>query len=161
MLKSISVNYTSEISNFIEKFKLQAASKKDYEVLIIKDIPKIANAFKLLSELNFKQQVVYKQILFSIIFKINERVNENQEEQPQIYDFKFKDKLLISFQSTIVKDGSKTFWKVPRIEKFKSIYIDDDEAQVIVHEFLVGEIKAGRTGKSIELYGAFTHDVHN
>ncbi|KAL7014992.1 hypothetical protein ACKWTF_016234 [Chironomus riparius] len=146
MPKSISVNYTSEISDFIEKFELEAASKKDYEVLIIKDIPKIANAFTLLSELNFKQQITYKPNLFGILFKVNERVNENQEEQPQIYDFKLKDKLLISFQSTIGKNGSKTFWKVPRIEKFKSIYIDDDEAQVIVHEFLVGEVKAGRTG---------------
>ena len=150
MLKSISIDYSSEISIFLESFDLEAANQEDFEVLIAENIPTLSNGVKLLSELSFNLQIINKPNVFGIILKVNEEISETQDEQQLISDFKIKDKLLISFQSTIGKHESKTYWKVPGYEKLKSIYIDDDENKCIasiIHEFLVDEIKAKRTGK--------------
>jgi len=149
MLKSKSINYLPEINKFLKRFNLITKNDHNFDILIIKNTPTFSNGVKLLSELSFKLQVLNKPNLFGAILKINEEINENQDEQPQIYDYNFKNRLLISFQSTLGKHEIKTYWKIPGCEKFNSLYIDDDQTEDVAnfcHEFLINEIKADRTG---------------
>lgn len=149
MFKSEPVNYLPEISEFLQHFELITKNDQNFDILILKNTPTFSNGVKLLSELSFKLQVLNKPNLFGIILKINEKINEFQDEQPQIYDYIFKNKLLISFQSTLGKHESKTYWKFPGCEKFNSLYIDDDQTEYVAnfcHEFLINEIKADRSG---------------
>jgi hypothetical protein len=152
MLESVSINFSPEIRDFVAVFEDKIKNLVNFDYLIIDNTPTFSNALKLLSEINFKQYIVSKPNLFAIIIKVNEQIDESHDDQPQIHDFTFKDHLLISYQSTIGKHESKSYWKGPGFEKFKTIYIDDDENEVIASffcVFIIDEIKTGRMGKKI------------
>jgi len=149
-MSSISIKYSPNNSRFLKNFDINIKKQQNFEVVIIKSIPTFSKGLNLLSKSWFKSQIVNNSKIIGISLKIREEIKEPQKEHPQIYEYASKDSILISFQSTVGNNVSKTYWKIHRSKKFYSLYIEDDQYQNLApyfHDFIVGEIKKGRLGE--------------
>lgn len=154
MNKEILVEYSLDESEFLSTFQGQIEYDQNFDVLKVYNVPTALKGLELISKNWFLSKICHHENLLGIKLKINEEFNENFNNKPHIFDFKFKESFLISFQSNFGSHESKNYWKIPETDKFYSLFIEDDKTDEITtfcQEVLIEETGEGRTGKSCDI----------
>jgi len=148
MNKNIQLEFILDENEFSQRFENAIEQNSMIDFLQIIKIPTLSKGLQLISQNWFEPKVFSNKQLDGIILKINGPI----DDLPDNLDLVLKRSILVFFQTTIGGHESKTYWKTAGRDKFYSIYIDDDSTDDVTafcHEFLISEIKNGRTGESI------------
>ena len=150
MAEFISIKFSLNIIEFMSNLPEALKDHENVELINITQTPSTIKAYELLMQWWFKSNVFDRENLYAINFKIDKMIHDKCTIMPHFFELCNKATFLISFQSTIGGHESKIYWKVPGRKQFYSIFIGDDESEDLTKnllEFLVEEIKNGRTGK--------------
>ena len=161
MSNTLDLEFSLNEEEFAELIGNESKINQNVNSLVISNTPNVEKGAELLTKNGFKESIQKFQNLSGIIFKISDKFDETLDFKSFILCPGFEGLILVAFQSA---HESKTCWKVRDHDKLYSIFIDDDSTGCITaffHEFLIEELKNGRTGKINELNDLFISKLMN
>jgi len=129
-----------------ENFEAEIDRNPDFDCIVIHNIPTSQSGLKLILNDWFKPEICELPNVFGIILKINAEINEKFNDGPRSLDFRSKTSFLVAYESTVGNHETIIFWNAPGNKEFYSIFTDGNATNVLC-DFLIQEIKAGRSGK--------------
>lgn len=118
----------------------------DFDCVVIQNVPTFQLGLEFILNDWFKPGICDLPNVFGIILKINAGISEKFNDGPRSFEFRNKPSFLVAFESTVGNHETIIFWKAPGNDEFYSICTDGNVTTVLC-DFLIQEIKAGRSGK--------------
>ncbi|CAG9810368.1 unnamed protein product [Chironomus riparius] len=145
----ILVDYFADQAAFLKNFEQVRGSQTDFDTVVINNIPTLQTASNLINNLGFEQEIIAFRKVQAIVLRINEKIDESFNQQLKKFRIKYKNGILVAFQSTLSGEESKTYWQLTDDEKYFSIYVNDDHdnaAVMYLHNFILGQMNVHRNG---------------
>lgn len=144
MPASLQLEFNLDKQEFENDLK-QKSNNYTYDSIEIVNVPTSSLAINSIYN-NLYKFINFLDNVFGIIFKIDEKINEDFNFIPRSTDFQKKSAFLMVFQSTVEKNCAKIYWKSNGNGNFYSIFADNYISGMLC-DFLIQEIKNDKTGK--------------